>query len=97
MQDLAGLSILYRILLLCLRSGEIRQNAASNARIEPQALDRSDDTVSAKGRAKPRDTGIRIRTIRRFRPHHVKVGDRAIQPVVELFVYGKDLWFVLFR
>jgi hypothetical protein len=67
------------------------QNTTRDRRIKPQTLERGDDSISPEYRAKPWNTSVRIRPIGGFRPHHVEIGERTVQPIVELFVSGKNL------
>src|SRR5205823_6254722 len=60
---------------------------------KPQTLERGNDAISPEYCAKPRNTSVRIRAIGRFRSHHVEIGERTVQPIVELFVSGKNLGF----
>ena len=77
-QHLAGLRILLRTVPVGLGSCQIRQNPTRDRRIKPQTLERGDDSVSPEYGAKPRNTSIRIRAIRRFRSHHVEIGERTV-------------------
>src|SRR6266536_633101 len=88
---LAGLRILLRVVGVGLGSCQVRQDATCDRRIKPEALESSDDSVPAEYRAEPRNTSVRIRAVRRFRSHHVEIGERTVQPIVELFVPRKNL------
>src|SRR5205814_6153464 len=85
-KDFAWLCILLGVLCIRLRSSQIRQDAAREGGIKPHALERGNNSVLPKFRAKPRNTSVRIRSIRSFGPHHFKIGERAIQPIVELLI-----------
>src|SRR5256886_17585400 len=74
-----------------LGSCQVRQDATCDRRVKPQTLERGDNSVPAEYRAEPRNTSVRIRAIGRFRSHHVEIGERTVQPIVELFVPRKNL------
>ena len=87
-QDLPRFGILVRIDLGRLRVGEIGQNASRKLRINPKVFKRRDDAVSPKNRAEPWHTGVRIRALMSLSDHHVQIGGRTIEPVVEQLVRG---------
>ena len=91
MQDFSGLGILLRIIALGLRGGEKRQHATGDRGIVPETLQRRDDAVAPEWRAEPRNAGVGVRTLSRLCPQQVQVGDRALDPIVELIVRGHDL------
>src|SRR5439155_8325043 len=88
---LAWLCVLLRVVRVGLGSCQVRQDATRERRIKPQRLERGDDSVSSEYRAEPRNTSVRIRAIGRFCSHHVEIGERTVQPIVELFVPRKNL------
>ena len=51
---------------------------------------RGDDAVAAERRAEPGHAGVGIGPVRRLGDHHVQVGERAVEPVVELLVGRAD-------
>src|SRR5713101_9846034 len=83
-KDLARLSVLLGVLHVRLRGSQVCQDAARETGIKPQALERSNNSVSSEFRAEPGNASIRIRPIRCFRPHHLKICEGAIQPIIEL-------------
>src|SRR5262245_3649321 len=74
-------------------SGEICKDTACERWIEPQTLQRRDDTVASEYGAKPWNPGVRIGAIASFGSQHVEVSQRTVQPVIELFVVGENLRF----
>src|SRR5439155_19467289 len=76
-----------------LMGSEVCQDAARNRWIEPQALQRGDDSIAPEYGAKPGNTSVRIGAIARLGSHHVEIGQRTVQPVVELFIVSENLRF----
>src|SRR4029077_9563417 len=72
---------------------EVRQNTARDGWIEPQTLQRRDDSIAPEHGAKPGNTSVRIGAVARLGSHHVEIGQRTVQPVVELFIVSKNLRF----
>src|SRR5207247_11371798 len=59
--------------------------------INKQTPKHGDDSVPSAHRATPWNTSVSILAIGRFRSHHVEIGEGTVQPIVELFVSGKNL------
>ncbi len=70
--------------------GQKGENAAGDPGVEPEGLQSGDDAVAAERCAEPRHTGKGIGAVLCFGGQHEKIGGRAAEPVVELFVGGKD-------
>jgi hypothetical protein len=85
-QHFAWLGVLRGILCVRLRGREIREDTARETGIKRHALKRGNNSVSSEFRAEPGNASVRIRPIRGFCPHHLEIGDGAIQPIIELFV-----------
>jgi len=85
-KDLARLSVLFRVLRVRLRGSQVREDTARETGIKRHALESGNNSVSSEFRAKPGNARVRIRSIRGFGPHHVQIGNGAIQPIIELFV-----------
>ena len=88
-QDLARLGILFGDHRVGLRRGQITEHARREAGIHPQHLERGDDAVAAECRAEPGNARVRIRSVRGIGGHHLQVGDRARDPLIELLVGGR--------
>ena len=82
-EDLAGLRVLRVRVARRLRRGKKRQHAAGDLGSGPQQLVGRDQAVAAEGRAEPRDSGVRIRAVRRIGDHHLKIGRRSLHPAVQ--------------
>ena len=82
-ENLARLGVLRGIGLGRLRLGQEREHPAGERRVDPQALERRDEPVAPEGRAVPRDAGVRVRPLGHVGRHHVDVGERAVEPLVE--------------
>ena len=91
MHYFAGLRILLRTFRVRLSSRQNAEDATCKRWIHPQALQRRNNSIPAEYCAKPWDTSVRIRPVRCCCPHHVEIGQRTIQPIVELFVLSKNL------
>ena len=89
-QDFAGLGVGERIRGLGLEEGEPPQHALGNARIDPQHLQRGNQSVAAERGRIPGNARIRVSTLRRFRHQHIEVGHRLAQHLVEDVVGGLD-------
>ena len=97
MENLARLRVLLGLFRGCLVCGEIRQDAARDRWIEPEALERGDDSVPSEYRAEPGYSGVGIGTVLRLCSHHVEIGQRTVHPVVKLFVIGENFRFLSTR
>ena len=89
-QDLSRLRVRGRIVGLGLERGEAPQHALRDARIEPEHLQRGDQSVAAERGRIPGDAGIGITPLRRVGHQHVEVGHRPAQHLVEEVVRGLD-------
>jgi hypothetical protein len=89
-QDLAGLGVGERIRGLGLEEGEPPQHALGNARIDPQHLQRGDQSVAAERGRIPGNARIGVSPLRRFRHQHVEVGHRLAQHLIEDIVRRLD-------
>ena len=96
-KNLARLRVLLGLFCGCLVCGEIRQHAARDRWIEPEALERGDDSVPPEYRAEPGYSSVGIGTVLRLRSHHVEIGQRTVHPVVKLFVIGENFRFLSTR
>ena len=90
MQDLAGLHVGGSVLTLALMRGEKAQHAACQRRLDPQHLERGEQTVAAEWRREPRHAGVGVSALRRLGEQHREVGARAFQHAVEQGVGGLD-------
>ena len=90
MQDLSGLRVGERIDALGLIEGQPLEHAARDPRIDPQHLQRGDQSVAAERRRVPGNAGIGISPLRRIGHQHVEVGHRLAQHLVENVVRGFD-------
>ena len=90
MQDFSGLGVVERIDRRCLMEGKPLQHAARDPRVDPQHLQRGDDSVAAEGRRIPGNPSIGISPLRRIRHQYVEVGHRLAQHLVEDVVGGFD-------
>ena len=90
MQDFSGLGVGQRIDALGLIEGEPLQHAARDARIDPQHLQRGDQSVAAERGRIPGDARIRIAALRGLGHQHVEVGHRLAQHLIEDIVRGFD-------
>ena len=89
-QDFAGLGVGERIRGLGLEEGEPPQHALGNARIDPQHLQRGNQSVAAERGRIPGNARIRVLPLRRFRHQHIEVGHRLAQHLVEDIVRRLD-------
>src|SRR6185437_14878415 len=90
-QNLPDLCILFRPILRRLSRGQKAKNASRESRIHPQHLQRRNNTVPSERDAEPGYTGIGIESLRRLRDQHVKIGERPVQPVIELLIRSVDM------
>jgi len=84
--DLPGLRVDVEALLLRLGLCEETQDAIRQPGVHPENLQRGDDSIPSEGGAEPGNSGVRIRAAPGFGQHHVQIGPRAVQPIVELLV-----------
>ena len=64
------------------------QDAARDARIEPQHFQRSDQSIAPEGSGIPGNSRIGIGPLRRIGHQHVKIGNRTTQNLIEDVVRG---------
>ena len=88
--DLARLGVPFRVLLLRLGGGQEAEHAAGERRIVPEVLIGGDDAVAAEDGAVPGDAGVGVEAVPGLGRHHLEVGGRAAEPVVEAFVGAVD-------
>src|SRR5690606_23154105 len=90
-EDLAGGGVPLWDLLRRLVGGEVADDAPSQVRLEPEALEGCDDAVTAEGGAEPGDAGVGVRTLVRRCREQVDVVEGALQPGVQEIVRGGQL------
>src|ERR1041385_5222393 len=90
MENLSRLGILLGVFGFGLRPPEIAEPPAGDSRIEPKTFQSGDNAITSENRAEPRNTGIRVRPPGGLGPHHVEIGQGAVEPIIELFVGGKN-------
>lgn len=84
--DLSGLRVEIEVLLLRLGLRQEAENALRQPGVHPENLQRGDDSVPPEGRAEPGNASVGIGPAPRLGQHHVQIGARAVQPIVELLV-----------
>ena len=89
-QDLAGLRVRGGIVGGGLERGEPAQHAARDAGIEPEHLQRGDQSVAAERGRVPGDARIWISPLRRVGHQHAQVGHRPAEHLIEQVVRGLD-------
>ncbi len=90
MQDLARLGVALGRDLRRLLGGQEAEHAARDVGRDPEALQRGEDPVAAERRAEPGDARVGIGAVGRLGDHHLEVGDRAGQPLVEIVAARMD-------
>ncbi len=91
-QDLARLRVRLRIVALGLQRRQSAQHAVRHAGIEPEHLQRGDQTVAAERRRIPGDAGVGIAALRRVGHQHAEVGHRPAEHFVEEVVRRSRRW-----
>jgi hypothetical protein len=89
-QDLPRLRVALGRGLRRLGGGQKTEHATGDLGRDPEDLHRGDDAVAPEGRAEPGDAGVGIGTVRRLGDHHLQIGDRPVQPLVEIVAAGVD-------
>jgi len=80
--------VLFGVLRVRLHGGQVVQHAPRDGRVVPEDLHGGNDPVASEGGAVPRHARVGVGPVRRARAHHVQVGQRAVQPFVEVLVGG---------
>src|SRR5258707_4423368 len=83
MQDLAGFGFNRWIEVFSLGFRQILQNPVSDPRAAPEHLESRNDSVPAKDRAEPRNPGVWIVHFRVTDRHHLYIGSRPSDPIIE--------------
>ena len=86
MNDFARLCIGLRDRGGGLGGGQIFQNSPSDPGVNPQAFECSDDPVASKHCAEPRNARVGVAYLGISHDHHLDIGQRARDPVVELSI-----------
>jgi hypothetical protein len=89
-QDLSRFGVLPRVHVIGLRRRQVFEDAARDARVDPERLERGDDAVTAERRAEPGHSRIGILAVRRRRHQHPQIGGRSAEPVIEAFAGAFD-------
>ena len=89
-QDLPRLRVALGRGLGRLRGGQEAEHAAGDLGRDPEDLHRGEDPVASKRRAEPGHAGVGIGAVGRLGDHHLQIGDRAVQPLVEIVAGGVD-------
>src|SRR5262245_7723491 len=90
MQYLSRLRVGIGVLHEGLISSETSQDALSYVRRKPHHLQSGNNSVSTKSCREPRDSGVRIRSLRRFCSQHTEVSSASAQHFIEDLICCHD-------